>query len=146
MRSAGTSRARVVLDTNVLVSAAFGGVPAETYVKALREELIVSETIRREWLGIMDRFSNRLSTQQATHLKSLCLGVLAVATMVVIERRLKLCRDRSDDEYLSLALAAHADILVTGDADLLNIDAKKLAAAGLSHLRILTPRNFLDRA
>ena len=146
MRSAGTCTVRVVLDTNVLVSAAFGGVPAEAHVKALREEIVVSESIRNEWLGIIDRFSDRLNVQQATRLKSLFLGVLAVATTVPIEKHVKVSRDRTDDEYLSLALAAHAEILVTGDTDLLDLGVKTLAAAGLSRLRILTPRNYLDRA
>jgi len=32
------------------------------------------------------------------------------------------CRDAKDNKYLELALAAGADVIVTGDADLLDLD------------------------
>ena len=46
------------------------------------------------------------------------------------------CRDPKDDKFLSLALAAHASHLITGDADL-------LALHPFRGTTILTPRDFL---
>lgn len=56
----------------------------------------------------------------------------------IIEHNLKvrnICRDADDDNILACALAAKADYLVTGDADLLELKMHK----GIS---IITPRDF----
>jgi uncharacterized protein len=47
------------------------------------------------------------------------------------------CRDPDDKRLLELALNGHADLLVTGDDDL-------LALAGSSPFRIVTPRHYVD--
>ncbi len=46
---------------------------------------------------------------------------------------------------LTCCLAAHADILLTGDKDLLTIDHVALLQVGLGRLRIVTPREYLTR-
>lgn len=120
--------------------------PHEAYLKAKRQTIFVSDSIRKEWLEVMDRFASQVDPGRAAKIKTLFVGVLAVAITAVIERRLRICRDPADDEYLCLALAAPADVLVTGDTDLLSLDERTLAAAGLTDLRILNPRDFLDRA
>ena len=51
-----------------------------------------------------------------------------------------------DDMLLDVCLAGRADVLVTGDADLLSVDAEQLRAVGLASLRILTPRAYLAGA
>lgn len=47
-----------------------------------------------------------------------------------------LSRDRNDDYLIAVAYAAEAHVLVTGDADLLELD--------LSDLEIASPRRFLE--
>ena len=47
---------------------------------------------------------------------------------------------------LDVCLAGRAEVLVTGDADLLSVDAEQLRAVGLASLRILTPRAYLAGA
>ena len=49
------------------------------------------------------------------------------------------CRDPKDDPVLACALGGHADYIVTGDADLLELAGHP----DLGALRILTPRVFL---
>jgi predicted nucleic acid-binding protein len=44
---------------------------------------------------------------------------------------------------LECCLAARADLLLTGDRDLLDVDRDLLGAAGLGSLRIVTPRAYL---
>ena len=50
----------------------------------------------------------------------------------------RLCRDFKDDMFLELALAAKADFLITGDADL-------LALHPFNQTAILTPATYLAR-
>ena len=47
------------------------------------------------------------------------------------------CRDRNDDVIIECAVMAGADVIVTGDKDL-------LALRGYKSVRIVTPREFLD--
>jgi predicted nucleic acid-binding protein len=47
------------------------------------------------------------------------------------------CRDPDDDRILECALAASAEVIVTGDRDLLDLGAFR-------DTPIMTPRQFLD--
>jgi putative PIN family toxin of toxin-antitoxin system len=49
----------------------------------------------------------------------------------------RVCRDKDDDVVLATALAGKADIIVTGDDDLLVLKAFR-------GIRILSPRRFLE--
>lgn len=49
--------------------------------------------------------------------------MLEAAEPVPIVELIALCRDREDDKFLELAVNGHADLIVTGDADLLSLDA-----------------------
>ena len=49
----------------------------------------------------------------------------------------RICRDRNDDQVLAAALAGAADVIVTGDEDL-------LVLREFQGTRILTPRRFLE--
>jgi predicted nucleic acid-binding protein len=62
---------------------------------------------------------------------------LSVSTHVVLSR------DAKDDHYLSLCKEAEADVLVTGDKDLLSISSETLRKNGIS-CDILTPQAFLE--
>ena len=56
----------------------------------------------------------------------------------IIEHNFKIaniCRDTDDDNIIACAVAAKADYLVTGDADLLDIKAYQ-------NVKIITPRDF----
>jgi uncharacterized protein len=46
------------------------------------------------------------------------------------------CRDRKDNKYLELALAATAEVIVSSDLDLLELDPWR-------GVRIMRPRDFL---
>jgi uncharacterized protein len=56
---------------------------------------------------------------------------------VPIGERVELCRDPRDDKFLELALAGRADLLLTGDADLLALHPFRGTA-------IVTPAAYLD--
>jgi uncharacterized protein len=48
--------------------------------------------------------------------------VLARAEAVTIIERVVACRDPTDDKFLELAVNGNADIVLTGDADLLALN------------------------
>jgi putative PIN family toxin of toxin-antitoxin system len=57
---------------------------------------------------------------------------------VHIPSPIRACRDPRDDKFLELAVHGRADILITGDADL-------LALHPFQGIAILTPAAFLNR-
>jgi putative PIN family toxin of toxin-antitoxin system len=64
-------------------------------------------------------------------------SVVASASVVRPAKRVKICRDPSDDMIVNCCLAAGADYLVSGDRDLLEIPEAALP------FRIVTPAAFL---
>jgi putative PIN family toxin of toxin-antitoxin system len=52
------------------------------------------------------------------------------------------CRDPQDDVVIAVAVAAHADYIVTADRDLLNDDTLQMALTGYG-VRVASPTEFL---
>jgi len=125
----------VVFDTNVLVAALVArGVCHEAFRRAVRRRLLASSqplldeleaTIRRQ-------FSPGPST--ATFLNALRLRVRLVEPATLPH---PVCRDPDDDIVLATAVSAGADLVVTGDQDLLVLESHE-------GIRIISPRRFLE--
>ncbi|MEK7477729.1 MAG: putative toxin-antitoxin system toxin component, PIN family [Candidatus Coatesbacteria bacterium] len=139
----GGASVLVVLDASVLVSAIFGGIPAKAVSLALREEIVVSDEVMKELERVSADMVERVGPERATAWNGHYYPLFAGFRMVKVGQRVRICRDATDDAYLSLALAAGASYLVTGDEDLLTISRRSLADAGLAHLAIVTPREFV---
>lgn len=137
---------KTILDANILVSAVFGGLPAQAVERALRDEVWVSPHIQKELYSLSRPLSKRLSPPKLQKWNELFLPLVAGMRVAEVPHKLRLSRDPKDDMYLSLALAVSADYLVTGDQDLLSIKREKLDAAGLKKLSVVTPRAFLEHA
>ena len=65
--------------------------------------------------------------------------MLASAELVTITERIAACRDPSDDKFLELAVNGHADLIVSGDADLLALNPFR-------GVPIVPPATFVQRA
>lgn len=137
-----TDFARVVVDTNVLLSAALSprGAPAELMDKLLAEGRLVfsrvtfAELESRIWKPKFDRYLPIERRNQIMHeLNASALWVDVSSTISI----LSYSRDVKDDAFVHAALAAGATRLVSGDDDLLCLHP-------LGTLRILTPRAALD--
>lgn len=131
---------RVVLDANVLISAALQprGLPRAA-VDAVREAhgvlLFSDETLEELRTRLMrPRFDRYVSREGRLRFLA---WVEAVAEAVAITGARLGCRDPDDDRVLETALLGGADALVTGDGDL-------LVMAPDQPVPILTPRAFLD--
>ena len=128
---------RVFLDTNVLVSAAATrGLCADVLREVFAShELIVSEYLIKELRRVLaDKFSLPRDTREEY------IWLLHQGTIVAEEAdpppiQLK---DKSDIPILGAALQARADVLVTGDMELQNLES-------VGELLILSPRGFWER-
>jgi len=136
--------AKVVIDANVIISAAYGGKPLEAVTQALdKHEVYLSESIRLELEQTFVKLSRKLSKEQITFIHEKVRQILAKAKCITVSASVALSRDAADDHYLGLCKEAKADFLITGDKDLLSISREDLRKHGISCL-ILTPKLFLE--
>jgi putative PIN family toxin of toxin-antitoxin system len=113
---------RVVIDTNILVSAAVVGRDPEAvilYIVSNPEiEWIVSSEILTEYQEVLSRPRLKLSEEQ----KQRWFDVLNAATTTVdVAVEVDFPRDRKDAKFLACAVTANVDFLVSGDRDLTDV-------------------------
>jgi uncharacterized protein len=63
--------------------------------------------------------------------------MMAGAELVAISERIAACRDPRDDKFLELAVSGHADLIVSGDRDLLALNPFR-------EIPIVTPATFVQ--
>lgn len=137
--------ARIVIDANVLISAAFSGTPLDAIGKAFSvAEVCVSPQVVAEIETTVARLSPKLGGARSKAVLALWERLRSRCALIEPTQTIKICRDPKDDAYLALCIAAGADILITGDQDLLVIDPN-LAPGIPKGMKILTPRQFLDK-
>lgn len=116
---------RVVLDTNVVASALlWGGVP-RLLLQAGREkrvDLFTSAALLAELTDILARrkFSKKIAASTLT-VDQLVDRYAALAALVRPTPTPRIARDPDDDVVIGTALAARADLVVTGDKPLLSV-------------------------
>jgi uncharacterized protein len=126
-----------VVDTNVFVSA------------ALKENSLPFHVVR--WIDRHDGLLKSADTDQQlldvlsrpyiarVTIPALCdgiVGMLALAEVVPIAERIAACRDPTDDKFLELAVNGRAELIISGDADLLVLHPFRA-------IPIVTPATFL---
>ena len=130
---------RIVIDTNVFVSATIlpSSVPRQAVDSALNDGIVLlSEATFDELKETLfrPRFDEYISVKE----RELFLAQLEqAAEFVPIIQRVRECRDPKDDQILDVALNGRADVIVTGDEDLLALHPWRGIA-------IVTPREYLD--
>ena len=134
---------RLVVDTGVLVSALIRRQgTTEEVLRALRDGrfiIIYSTPILVEIIDVLGRAAFRtkyhIESEDITALVNL---VRLRGELVVPKVQVTKCRDPKDNKFLEAALAAQADVLVSGDEDLLVLTSFK-------DIPILRPAEFLAR-
>ena len=129
---------RVVVDTNVFISATLKekSLPAmAAHIVGERLLLLKSTTSERELLVTLDR--PRLAPLTTPRFRDWLSDLLAAAELVGIAERITACRDPKDNKFLELAINGHADLIISGDADL-------LALAPFRGIPIVTPATFVQ--
>ena len=131
---------RVLIDTNVLISAALNAesAPFQAYVKAAsypNRGLICEQNVDELKRIFNKKFPQRLAALDP--FLSLALLTLELVPVPLEETGAEaLIRDGKDRPILRAAIAANADVLLTGDKDFLE--------SGIEHPMILTPAEFLS--
>ena len=131
---------RVVLDTNVLVSALISsGTPPGLLYEAWTQgefELVTSRAQIAELERVLayERLRPYIAPTEA---EALCETIDAMATVVETLPDVELSADPDDNAILATAIAADADLIVTGDKSHL------LALESVEAIPIVTPRAAL---
>ena len=130
---------RVVLDTNVLISAIlFGGKPRQILEKAIRGEirLCLSEPILEELKGVLQRSKFDYSPETIQFILTELMGIAdfvnpSETLNVVLE-------DPEDNRVLECAVEAKANYIISGDFHLLKLSR-------YLNIEVLNVAAFLER-
>ncbi len=131
---------RFVIDTNVLISALLfkSSVPFRAIALAEKQGIILySEATLKELERVLNRpkFDKYLSQEER---QVFLLKLISSSQLVTITEKIVVCRDEKDNKFLELAVSGHANIIITGDLDLLVLNPFQGVA-------ILTPDQFIDK-
>ncbi len=134
---------RVIIDTNLFVSGwLWGGIPARLFRLARDRQLIIcaSEPMLAELETTLSKQKLRGKLQSlgftVEYLMSGTRELVEVYPIAAIN--VPDLRDRNDNMILATAIAAHVDLIVTGDRDLLVLQEYEGIA-------IVTARDFLNQ-
>jgi putative PIN family toxin of toxin-antitoxin system len=135
----GCARLKVVIDTNVIVSALIGQGPPRRIHELWTSQhfrLTVSPEILNEYLRVLAYPKFRGSPEEAARLVNENILDHVQLVKPPLQKLPHPSRDPKDDMFLRAALAAKADWLVSGDKDLLSLNGKYA-------FQILGPADFL---
>lgn len=134
---------RAVVDTNILVRAIIK--PVGTVGPVLRRlrdgayVLIYSEPLLTELVDAVNR--PRIKDKYGVtpeDIETLMAFILLRGEAVVPTRRITICRDPKDNMFLEAAVDGKADMIISGDDDLLKLNA-------FEGIPIVTPTEFLAK-
>ena len=130
---------RVVLDTNVLISAIlFGGKPRQILEKAVRGEirLCLSEPILEELKGVLRRSKFDYSPEM---IQVILTELTGIADLVNPSKSIGVVlEDPDDNRILECAVEAEANYIITGDSHLLKLSRYR-------NIEVLNAVAFLEK-
>jgi putative PIN family toxin of toxin-antitoxin system len=128
---------RVVIDTNIIVSAYLGGILETVIVRWKSGEftLVVSDEIADEYFDVLKRPKFKIDRAEVDDFFALLFSraefVEPVESIAIIET------DPTDNKFLEAAIAGQVDLIVSGDNHLLDLGVFR-------EIPIITPRQFMD--
>ena len=134
------TRDRVVLDTNVLISGLLSATstPARAVERAISDgQLLASTATLRELITklLSSKFDRYVPRERRD---ALLLRLAPLIEIVEVVQRVQASRDPDDDKFLEVAINGRADVIVSGDGDLLDLNPFRGIA-------ILAPAVYVDR-
>ena len=131
---------KVVIDTNVLISGLLKGRSTRPIINAFINNafiLVTSNKVLEElvWTIRKPKLTSFIPEADSALLIAL---ITEQARIVKPSQKLTICRDKKDNILLECALEAKADLIVTGDKDLLTLSSFR-------GIDIVTPSVFLRR-
>lgn len=130
-----------VADANTIVSSFIAGnqpTTSATALRALRQShiLVVSQPTLAEWRAVLLRPKFHRHGATPASVEGFIRRLLLGSCMVAPQERVTDCRDPKDAIYLEAARAGGAELILSGDADLLALHPWR-------GIRILRPAAFL---
>ena len=111
---------RIVVDTNVVVSGLLfpHSESRRALEKAQTQVMLASEATKLEFVEVMLRpkFDRYIDLEIR---KQLAAEYIRVCVTVPVHSTVRACRDPKDDKFLELAVDGRADLILSGDRDLL---------------------------
>ena len=133
------ARERVVIDTNVLISGLLSttSTPAAVERAVTTAQLVATNETLRELIGklLSPKFDRYVSRDRRD---ALLLRLAPLVEIVDVLQMIRASRDPNDDKFLEAAVNGRADVLVSGDGDLLELSPFR-------GIHIVTPSAYLDR-
>lgn len=134
------ARERVVIDTNVLISGLLSttSTPARPVDKAVtKAQLVATTETLRELIGKLHspKFDRYVQRERRD---ALLERVAPLVEIIDVLQAIRASRDPKDDKFLEAAVNGRADLIVTGDKDLLDLNPFRGIA-------ILTPADYIAR-
>lgn len=133
---------RAVIDTNVLISAVIrpqGRVgPILLHLRQEAYTLLYDDLLLQEFVTVLNRppFTQKYGIR-AEDVETVVRLILLRGEAVTVDERIDVCRDPRDNKFLDVAVAGNADLIVSGDQDLLVLNSFR-------NIRIVPPSIFLS--
>lgn len=128
---------RVVFDTNIFVSAfLFPGRQADKALVRVTEghdKLLISKSIIDEVLDVL----TRKFEWRSEAVERVALLLKSISETLATRQRLHLLRDEPDNRILECAIAGNADLIVTGDRELLQLRE-------FERVRVVSLKSYLE--
>lgn len=129
---------KIVFDSNIYISAFI--VPSSQAEKAIFKvieenvSLMISKEIISEVLRVLaDKFNREKEALSRT-----AVYLSDVATVVKSNRKINILKDEPDNRILECAVAGRADLIVTGDKEMLRLK-------DFEGIKIISLKEYLDR-
>ena len=134
----GVNPLRVVLDTNILISAIhFGGKPrtilnlvedSNSAIKAIISPVLLAE--------LAETFTKKFNFDQE-HIEEIKSTIEDGFELVYPKKELHVVKDKDDNRVLEAAVEGNCEYIITGDKDLLQLKVYR-------GIKIVTPEHFLE--
>lgn len=128
---------KVVLDTNILISALiYGGKPEQIYNLVL-EKQIIAITSNILIAELLENLIKKFNFEQR-RIEQLERVIKKHFIVVHPKKIIRIVRDEDDNRVLEAAIEGNCGVIVTGDKDLLDL-------VNFEGIRILTSEQFLNK-
>ena len=129
---------KIVIDTNVLISAAFfGGVPKEVIDLVTKKN--VSAYMNEEILTEYNVTVSKVACKSKRHIdQNLFEEFIKSVNVIESVASVNVCRDSTDNKFIACAVDAKAIYVVSGDKDLLTVER-------YDDVEIITAKEFYER-
>jgi uncharacterized protein len=132
---------RAVVDTNILVRAVIkptGSVgPVLQRLRRREYTLLISRATLDELVEVLNRPRLRKKYRLSERVLRATVRLIVLRSELIRpDRRITACRDPKDDKFLEVAVCGHAQVIASGDDDLLTLNP-------FDGIPIVTPDRFL---